>query len=156
MREVFRIVTQMRSEGISVLLVEQNVRMSLEIAGHAFILDSGAIGYNGIIKAIAADEERVLALAGASTEEWCPPDSTPRYHTEYVRSESGGRKSRAPSPSRARVAAEKSVLPKYWSSGRANSSGKFKLIRGRGKNSARRHGEPETALLRAPRAASTR
>src|SRR5262249_35807548 len=31
-REVFRIVAEMRREGISVLLVEQNARMSLEIA----------------------------------------------------------------------------------------------------------------------------
>jgi branched-chain amino acid transport system ATP-binding protein len=35
-REEFRIVAQMRAEGISVLLVEQNVRMSLEIAEQAY------------------------------------------------------------------------------------------------------------------------
>src|SRR5512135_273197 len=69
-REVFRIVAQMRSEGISVLLVEQNVRMSLEIADHAFVLDSGEIVYSGTAKALAADEARVKALTGASAEEW--------------------------------------------------------------------------------------
>ena len=69
-REVFRIVTQMRSEGISVLLVEQNVRMSLEIADHAYVLDNGSIVYSGAASALAADEERVQALAGASAEEW--------------------------------------------------------------------------------------
>ena len=79
-REVFRIIAQMRSEGISVLLVEQNVRMSLEIADHAFVLDNGAIVYRGTAKALAADEERVLALAGASAEEWSPgePAAAPR------------------------------------------------------------------------------
>jgi branched-chain amino acid transport system ATP-binding protein len=46
-REVFRIVSQMRSEGISVLLVEQNARMSLEIADHAYVLDNGSIVYSG-------------------------------------------------------------------------------------------------------------
>src|SRR5581483_7252901 len=69
-REVFRIVAQMRSEGISVLLVEQNVRMSLEIADHAFVLDHGAIVYQGPAAELAADEERVQAMAGASAEEW--------------------------------------------------------------------------------------
>lgn len=69
-REVFRIVAQMRSEGISVLLVEQNVRMSLEIADHAYVLDNGSIVYSGAASALAADEERVQALAGASAEEW--------------------------------------------------------------------------------------
>jgi branched-chain amino acid transport system ATP-binding protein len=69
-REVFRVVAQMRGEGISVLLVEQNVRMSLEIADHAYVLDNGAIVYSGPAKELAADEARVLALAGASAEAW--------------------------------------------------------------------------------------
>jgi branched-chain amino acid transport system ATP-binding protein len=69
-REVFRIVSQMRGEGISVLLVEQNVRMSLEIADNAFVLDNGEIVFQGSAKELAADEERVQAMAGASAEEW--------------------------------------------------------------------------------------
>jgi branched-chain amino acid transport system ATP-binding protein len=74
-REVFRIVAQMRAEGISVLLVEQNVRMSLEIADHAYVLDDGHVVYSGPARELAADEARVQALAGASPEEWKPPGS---------------------------------------------------------------------------------
>jgi len=69
-REVFQIVAQMRGEGISVLLVEQNARMSLEIADHAYVLDDGAIVHSGPASELAADEARVQALAGASAEEW--------------------------------------------------------------------------------------
>jgi len=69
-REVFRIVSQMRTEGISVLLVEQNAMMSLEIADHAYVLDDGAVVYSGPARELAADEARVRALAGASAEEW--------------------------------------------------------------------------------------
>jgi len=69
-REVFRIVAQMRDEGISVLLVEQNARMSLEIADHAYVLDDGRIVYSGSARALAADEARVRALTGAGVEEW--------------------------------------------------------------------------------------
>jgi branched-chain amino acid transport system ATP-binding protein len=68
--EVFRIVAQMRDEGISVLLVEQNARMSLEIADHAYVLDDGSIVYSGPASELAADEARVQALAGASAETW--------------------------------------------------------------------------------------
>jgi branched-chain amino acid transport system ATP-binding protein len=69
-REVFRIVAQMRAEAISVLLVEQNVRMSLEIADHAYVLDDGHVVYSGSARELAADEARVQSLAGASAEEW--------------------------------------------------------------------------------------
>jgi len=69
-REVFRIVQQMKAEGISVLLVEQNARMSLEIADDAYVLDDGIVVYSGSARELAADEARVRALAGASAEEW--------------------------------------------------------------------------------------
>jgi len=69
-QEVFRIVKQMKSEGISVLLVEQNARMSLEIADDAYVLDDGAVVYSGSARELAADDARVRALAGASAEEW--------------------------------------------------------------------------------------
>ena len=69
-REVFRIIAEMRGEGISVLLVEQNARMSLEIADHAYVLDDGRVVYSGSARELAADEARVEALAGASAEEW--------------------------------------------------------------------------------------
>ena len=69
-REVFRIVQQMKAEGISVLLVEQNARMSLEIADDAYVLDDGIVVYSGSASELAADDARVRALAGASAEEW--------------------------------------------------------------------------------------
>jgi branched-chain amino acid transport system ATP-binding protein len=69
-REVFRIVAEMRNEGISVLLVEQNVRMSLEIADYAYVLDDGAIVHSGPASELARDEERIQSLAGATAEEW--------------------------------------------------------------------------------------
>ncbi|HXP29735.1 MAG TPA: ABC transporter ATP-binding protein [Stellaceae bacterium] len=69
-REVFRIIAQMRETGISVLLVEQNARVSLEIADDAYVLDNGGVVYSGTARALAADEARVLALAGASAEKW--------------------------------------------------------------------------------------
>jgi branched-chain amino acid transport system ATP-binding protein len=71
-REVFRIVSKMRAEGISVLLVEQNVRMSLEVADYAYVLDDGQVVYSGSAQELAADEARVQSLAGASAEEWTP------------------------------------------------------------------------------------
>ena len=69
-REVFDVVARMRAEGISVLLVEQNARMSLEIADNAYVLDDGAVVYAGSAAELRADEARVQELAGASAEAW--------------------------------------------------------------------------------------
>jgi branched-chain amino acid transport system ATP-binding protein len=68
--EVFRIVASMRDEGISILLVEQNARMSLEIADHAYVLDNGAIVHSGPARELADDEARVQALAGVGGGDW--------------------------------------------------------------------------------------
>ena len=69
-QDVFNIVTQMRNEGISVLLVEQNVRGAVAIADRAYVLDDGKTVYEGSAADLAKDEERVRALAGASAEKW--------------------------------------------------------------------------------------
>jgi branched-chain amino acid transport system ATP-binding protein len=68
--EVFRIVASMRDEGISILLVEQNARMSLEIADYAYVLDNGAIVHSGPARDLASDEARVQALAGVGGGDW--------------------------------------------------------------------------------------
>ena len=67
---MFRVIAQMRQDGIAVLLVEQNARMSLEIADHAYVLDDGGVVYSGSARELAADAARVQALAGASAEQW--------------------------------------------------------------------------------------
>jgi branched-chain amino acid transport system ATP-binding protein len=69
-KEVFRIVQQTKADGMSVLLVEQNVRASLEIADYAYVLDHGVMGWSGTAADLMKDEERIQELAGASAEEW--------------------------------------------------------------------------------------
>jgi branched-chain amino acid transport system ATP-binding protein len=63
-REVFRVIERARSEGISILLVEQNVRLGLSVADRAYVLDDGRITFSGAAKELASDEQRVRALAG--------------------------------------------------------------------------------------------
>ncbi|MGA7326372.1 MAG: ABC transporter ATP-binding protein [Rhodomicrobium sp.] len=65
-REVFRIVRESRDWGISVLLVEQNVRAAVAVADRCYVLDDGSVVYEGIASEFGKDEERVRELAGAS------------------------------------------------------------------------------------------
>ena len=76
-KEVFRIVAMMRDEGISVLLVEQNVRIALDISDDAYVLENGRMVYSGSAEALRGDEARIQALAGASAEEWKLEDLLP-------------------------------------------------------------------------------
>ncbi len=69
-QELFEIVVAARKEGISVLLVEQNVRAAVAIADRAYVLDDGHIVYSGPAAELGRDEERVRALAGASAAKW--------------------------------------------------------------------------------------
>jgi branched-chain amino acid transport system ATP-binding protein len=65
-RDVFTVVRQARDSGISVLLVEQNVRAAVEISDRAYVLDDGRVVYQGRAAELGDDEERVRSLAGAS------------------------------------------------------------------------------------------
>jgi branched-chain amino acid transport system ATP-binding protein len=68
--DVFKIVAAARAEGVSVLLVEQNVRAAVEIADRAYVLDDGKVVYEGDAGEFGRDERRVRELAGASAEKW--------------------------------------------------------------------------------------
>jgi branched-chain amino acid transport system ATP-binding protein len=69
-REVFKTVTDMKKEGMTVLLVEQNARMALDIADTVYVLDHGVVVHDGPAAALAANEELIQSLAGASAEKW--------------------------------------------------------------------------------------
>jgi branched-chain amino acid transport system ATP-binding protein len=46
-QEVFNVIARMRGEGMSVPLVEQNVRAAVEIADTACVLDDGRVVFTG-------------------------------------------------------------------------------------------------------------
>jgi branched-chain amino acid transport system ATP-binding protein len=69
-REVFRIVVKMREAGMTVLLVEQNVRTTLEVADYAYVLNDGQVAFEGTAEELSADEDRLQELAGVSAERW--------------------------------------------------------------------------------------
>lgn len=54
--EFFRIMQQLRDQGITILLIEQNVRQSLEIADRAYVLESGRIVLEGTSRELPLEE----------------------------------------------------------------------------------------------------
>jgi len=45
--EMFTLISQLKANGLAVLLVEQNVGQSLEIADRAYVMENGAIRFSG-------------------------------------------------------------------------------------------------------------
>lgn len=64
-QEIFRIIKQINEEGTSILLVEQNAHMALEIAHYAYVLENGRIALEGEPEKLKNnDEVRKLYLGG--------------------------------------------------------------------------------------------
>ncbi len=62
--EVYRILSELKSTGVSILLVEQNALLALKIADRAYVLDSGRIVHEGAAAELAADQNRIRTLMG--------------------------------------------------------------------------------------------
>jgi branched-chain amino acid transport system ATP-binding protein len=62
--ELFALITRIHADGVAVLLVEQNVMQSLEIAGRAYILADGQCIMSGRSADIGADPELKRAYLG--------------------------------------------------------------------------------------------
>ncbi|MEO5862173.1 MAG: ABC transporter ATP-binding protein [Burkholderiales bacterium] len=64
-QEIFRIMAAInQQEGVSILLVEQNASLALNLADHAFLLETGRVVISGAAKDIAGDEAVRKAYLG--------------------------------------------------------------------------------------------
>ena len=62
--EIFRIIQRLRDEGITILLIEQNVRHSLEIADRAYVLENGRLCLQGDCKELLQSDHVRKAYMG--------------------------------------------------------------------------------------------
>ena len=55
--EMFELFRKMKTQGTTILLVEQNVELALDIADRAYVLDQGAVVHHATAKALLADDD---------------------------------------------------------------------------------------------------
>jgi branched-chain amino acid transport system ATP-binding protein len=55
--EMFELFARMKGEGVTLLLVEQNVERALQLADRAYVMDQGEIVHSGAAKALLADKD---------------------------------------------------------------------------------------------------
>ncbi|MDE0254181.1 MAG: ABC transporter ATP-binding protein [Rhodospirillaceae bacterium] len=67
--EIFAIIRRLRADGLTIMLVEQNLRQALKIADRAYVLESGRIVLQGTAAELAADRRLHDAYLGVSRED---------------------------------------------------------------------------------------
>jgi len=62
--EMFGLISELRSSGLAILLVEQNVVQSLDIADRAYVMENGLIRFTGTPEALLASDTLRQAYLG--------------------------------------------------------------------------------------------
>jgi branched-chain amino acid transport system ATP-binding protein len=66
--DIFRIIGELRTSGVSVLLVEQNAQAALQIADRAYVMELGEFILNGPANEIAANQRVAASYLGFQHE----------------------------------------------------------------------------------------
>jgi len=64
--EIFRIIAELHHDGTTILLVEQNAHMALQVAQHFYLIEQGQITFSGNPGALAEDEVIRRAYLGSA------------------------------------------------------------------------------------------
>ena len=62
--EVFRIITRLKAEGVTMLLVEQFAAAALNVADYGYVLENGSISVHGPAQSLKTDPKVVAAYLG--------------------------------------------------------------------------------------------
>ena len=63
-KEIMRIIVRLNKEGVTILLVEQNARVALQLASHGYVLETGQVVIKGDAETLRQDESIVKAYLG--------------------------------------------------------------------------------------------
>jgi branched-chain amino acid transport system ATP-binding protein len=63
-REIFNIIQNLRQTGVTILLVEQNANLALQIADRGYVLEAGSITLSGVAQELINDERVRKAYLG--------------------------------------------------------------------------------------------
>ena len=66
--EIFKIIQQLNQEGVTILLVEQNARMALKVAHKLYLLEQGAVTFEGSPTEMQQNELIQRAYLGAGAD----------------------------------------------------------------------------------------
>lgn len=68
-KDIFKIIADLRNAGVSILLVEQNARAALHVADYAYVLETGAVSLQGAASELASDSRVVETYLGLGSRQ---------------------------------------------------------------------------------------
>jgi branched-chain amino acid transport system ATP-binding protein len=68
-KEILNAVDELRSTGVTILLVEQNARAALAVADHGYVLEMGDMALSGPAKELATDPRVIETYLGAARKQ---------------------------------------------------------------------------------------
>jgi branched-chain amino acid transport system ATP-binding protein len=63
-KEIFRVIRDLRQSGVATLLVEQNARAALQVADYGYVLETGSLGLEGPAAQLAATPRVIATYLG--------------------------------------------------------------------------------------------
>jgi len=63
-KEIFRIIAELKETGVAILLVEQNARAALQVSDYAYVLETGEVSLAGPSQELAADPRVIESYLG--------------------------------------------------------------------------------------------
>ncbi len=65
-REIFKVIAELKQTGVGILLVEQNARAALQISDYGYVMETGEVSLQGPAAALAGDARVVATYLGAA------------------------------------------------------------------------------------------
>lgn len=63
-REIFRIIAELKKSGVAILLVEQNARAALQVADYGYVLETGEIAIEGAANELVDNQKVIESYLG--------------------------------------------------------------------------------------------
>lgn len=63
-KEIFHIISSLRSTGVAILLIEQNARAALQVSDYGYVIETGDLGLEGEASALASNPKVIETYLG--------------------------------------------------------------------------------------------
>lgn len=79
-KEIFRIISELRKTGVATLLIEQNARAALQVSDYGYVIEMGEITMHGKASELAQDQRVIDSYLGLAKKASATPPGSTLHH----------------------------------------------------------------------------